>query len=206
MELINIKHCNGEVPAFQPDLFIAGSGNETRSTCIPKYLNNPGKKNVVLGTPDHLKETARAENDRYFREHGYEYFLVKPFGQPDFKSLFKDLHLEHIKVLIDITLMTRRWYDNFLNYLHGNDKYQRAEVRISYCPAQIYTPDAYRKRVTLPNFTLNGSQSNHHKQYKKTALIMGMGNDKGVGQKVRGASEKKYATDHISLDLEFAAD
>lgn len=184
MELINIKHCPGEVPAFDPDLFIAGSGYESRSTCIPKYLNDPGKKNVVLAFSDHLKEPARAENDRYFREHGYECFLVKPFGQPDFPSIFKGHDQDHIRVLIDITLMTRRWYDSFLNYLHGNDSYQKAEVRISYCPAHFYKPVAYRRRVTLHNFTLNGSQSHHAKQHKKTALIMGLGNDKGVGQSV----------------------
>jgi len=184
VELIDIKHRNEEVPAFEPDLFIAASGYESRATCIPKYLNDPGKKNVVLAFSDHLKEPARAENDRYFREHGYQSLLVKPFGQPDFMSIFQGHDEDHIRVLIDITLMTRRWYDSFLNYLNGNDSFQKADVRISYCPAHFYKPVEYRRKVSLRQFTLNGSHSNHVKQHKKTALIMGLGNDKGVGKSV----------------------
>lgn len=184
MELININHHRAAAPDFEPDLFIAGSGYESRSTCIAKKLNNPGRKKVVLAFSDHHKEPVRTINDQYFTDHGYAFFYTKPFGQPDFVSIFKGLDPENVKVLIDISLMTRRWYDSFLKYLHNNHELNHADVRISYCPSNFYKPVAFRRKVSLHNFTLNGEQKPSEKQHKKTALIMGLGNDKGVGQSV----------------------
>lgn len=185
MELINITHFSAQPePGFEADLFIAGSGYESRSTCIAKKLNNPGRKKVVLAFSDHQKEQVRNKNDQYFRDHGYEIFLTKPFGEPDFAPLFRDLDQEHINILIDITLMTRRWYHGFLQFLHESERYQHTQVRISYCPALFYEPVTLRRKIKLNNFSLNGQQEGTVKRHKKTAMIMGLGNEKGVAQAV----------------------
>lgn len=196
VELINITHFSDQPePGFNPDLFITASGYESRSTCIPKKLNDPGRKKVVLAFSDHKKEQVRNENDKYFRDHGYAFFLTKPFGHPDFAPIFSDLDQENIRILIDITLMTRRWYHGFLQYLHENDHYNHAEVRISYCPALFYEPVTLRRKIKLNNFSLNGGRTNPAKRRNKTAMIMGLGNEKGVGEAVYEA----IRPDHLLL-------
>jgi hypothetical protein len=185
VELINITHFSAQPePGFEPDLFITGSGYESRATCIPKKLNDPGHKKVVLAFTDHMKEQVRNENDRFFRAHGYEFILIKPFGQPDFATVFKGLDQDRIQILLDITMMPRRCYHGFLHFLHQNDHYKHAEVRISYCPALFYEPVSMRRKIQLTNFALNGEKRTKRKNTKKTAMIMGLGNDNGVGQAV----------------------
>ena len=185
MELIDFIQIPSEsISDFEPDLFIAASDYESRSLEIPQKMNNPGQRKVVLAFTERQKYLHRPKNDQYFRENNYEVFFTTEFGAPDFENIFNEYKQEELKILIDISVMTRKWYCAFLSFLHTTNKFKRLQVRVFYCPAFYDAPVQLRRISSLRSYETKKNQYNHHHHDKKTALLLGFGIEIGLSQKI----------------------
>lgn len=185
MELIDfVQIPSAFIPDFEPDIFIAASGYESRSLVIPQKLNNPGRRKVVLAFTERRKYPRRPKNDQYFRDNNYEFFYTSGFGEPDFESIFSQYNQDELKILIDISVMTRKWYYTLLTFLHITNKFKHLHVRVSYCPAFYDAPVQLRRKTTLRNFETGMKHYNHRHREKKTALLLGLGIEIGLSQKI----------------------
>lgn len=185
MELIDFIHIPSEsISDFEADLFIAASTYESRSLVIPQMLNNPGRRKVALTFTERRKYLHRPKNDQYFRENNYEIIYTRRFEAPDFESIFNEYKQDELKILIDISVMTRKWYYALLTFLHITNKFKNLHVRVGYCPAYYDTPVQLARKTTILSFKTkkNHKTSRHH--HKKTALLLGLGVEIGLSQKI----------------------
>lgn len=185
MELNNIIHTKPEdILDFEPDLFIAASGYETRAICIPKKFQHLKCKKIAFGFDERRKELSRPANDRYFRENGFSVIIQKTHSIPDFSRIFEEFDMKRIHVLIDISVMTKDWYHGLLKYLHEFLNFEHFHLRIVYCPALYNEPTRLKKTISLKKFTFIDEFLDRPKEKKKTALILGLGNEKNISEKV----------------------
>ena len=185
MELIDFFRIPSEsIADFEPDLFIVASGYESRSLVIPQKLNNPGKRKVALAFTERGKFLHRQKNDQYFRDNNYEIIYTTGFGAPDFDRVFNEFNQDELKILIDISVMTRKWNYALLTFLHITNKFKNLLIRVSYCPAFYDAPVQLARKTTLLNFETNKNHNNSRRHDKKTALLLGLGVEIGLSQKV----------------------
>lgn len=185
MDLTNIIHSLPEdLLDFQPDIFIAASGYESRATSVPDKFKHLTCDKIVLGFSDRLNDIARPENDKYFKEHGFKQLIQAKHSSPDYNRIFKGYSSRDIHVLVDISVMTRDWYHGLLKYLHGFLDFDHFHLRIVYCPAFYNDPSRLKKKITLRKFTYSDEYINKPKEKEKTALIIGLGNERNISEKV----------------------
>lgn len=185
MELIDFIQIPSEtISDFEPDLFIVGSGYESRSLVIPQKMNNPGQRKVVLAFSERRKYLHRPKNDQYFRNNNYEIIYTTGFGAPDFESIFNDYQQDELKILIDISVMTRKWYYAFLTFLNITNKFKHLQIRVTYCPAFYDAPVQLRRTTSLRSYDTKKSHKKSHRHGKKTALLLGLGIEIGLSQKI----------------------
>lgn len=185
MELNNIIHTNSRDSLdFEPDLFIAASGYETRATSIPKKFQHLKCKKIAFGFKEHSRDLSRPANDKYFKEHNFSLIIQKSHATPDFTKIFEAFDLERIHVLIDISVMTKDWYHGLLKYLHKFLDFKHFHLRIVYCPALYNEPGRLKKKITIQKFTFLDEFLDRPKEKKKTAMILGLGSEKGISNKV----------------------
>ena len=186
MDLTDVIHISSpELQKFEPDLFIAASGYESRSISIPSQLGEiPGNK-IVIAFSEHKKEISRPKNDDFYESDNYTKIVCSGLESPDFQSIFEEFsNNDHLKVMIDISVMTRLWYHAFLHFLYGCDSNKTMIVRFAYCAAVFNAPMILKKKVSLKKFILDDPGLNFGKSDKKTALIMGLGVEKDVAQQI----------------------
>ncbi len=185
MELNNIIHTNSDdILDFNPDYFIAASGYETRATMVAKKFSHLECEKIALGFDEHQKDLSRPENDQYFKHNGFKQLIQKTHGSPDFDSIFKGLTSDRVHVLVDISVMTRNWYHELLKYLQGNIRFEHFHLRIMYCPAIYSEPYKLKKSISLNKFSFNDNILSRPREKKKTALVLGLGIEKSISEKV----------------------
>ncbi len=185
MELNNIIHTNPEdLLDFHPDFFIAASGYETRARFIPGKLKHLDCEKIAFGFDEHLNDISRPENDKYFKDQGFRQIIQKTHSSPNYETLFGGIESKRVHVLIDISVMTRDWYHGLLKYLQGNVDFDHFHLRIVYCPGIYNEPTRLKKNISLKKFTFNGDLLNNRKENKKTALILGLGNERNISEKI----------------------
>lgn len=186
MELTDVIHISSpELQKFEPDLFIAASGYESRSISIPSQLGEIHGKKVVIAFSEHKKEISRQKNDDFYENNNYTKMSCSGLESPDFQSIFEQFsHKDQLKVMIDISVMTRQWYHAFLHFLYECDPCKTLTVRITYCAALFNAPMILQKKVSLKKFKIDEPGLDFVSSDKKTALIMGLGIEKDVSQQI----------------------
>lgn len=185
MELIDFIQIPSESKSdFEPDLLIVSSGYESRSLVIPQKLNNPGQRKVALAFSERRKYLYRSKNDEYFRDNNYEIIYTTGFGAPDFESIFNKYKQDELKILIDISVMTRKWYHAFLAFLQITNKFKDLQVRVFYCPAFYEAPVQLRRTISLRSYDTKKNYKNSQRNGRKTALLLGLGVEIGLSQKM----------------------
>lgn len=185
MEFIELIHEPvGEIFDFQANVFIAASGYESRSIIIPKALGPNNAIKVAFAFKEFSKELARSGNDQFFQKNQFELIHNSGNEAPDYESIFSRINGHELKVMIDISVMTRRWYHSFLRYFLNTRRFQKVHIRVVYCPALYSDPLKPKRAVSLEKFIMAEKIRERVATNKNTALIMGLGNEKGVSQTV----------------------
>lgn len=186
MDLTEFLHIDiGDDAAFHPHLVIGASGYESRSTCIPRYLESVDSEKVAIGFRECRKDLARPQNDRYFQQSGYRQVLCGAHEIPDFSEMIGIPGEGEFRILADISVMTRMWYHGLLKYIHQLNGPESIKVRIAYCPAIYSEPLRTSKQFGLKSVSFLDSDRPSGSQKNSTALIIGLGNEPNVCTRIQ---------------------
>ncbi|MEX0988289.1 MAG: hypothetical protein WD052_12505 [Bacteroidales bacterium] len=195
MELLDLTITpTGNISDFKPDLFIAASGYEARSVLIPKSLNNPGRRKIALAYTEYTKEFSRRENDLYFKNNDYELIYSPGFRGPDFHTVFNGYEEKELKILIDISVMTRNWYHALLKYINTTRHFSKLTVRAVYCPVLMEESVELRRKIIYDKVHLIENVRDTGRETKATALILGLGSEIELGNTVFEKLKPKHTT------------
>ncbi len=196
MEITELIHDpSSSLPDFKPDLFIAGSGYESRSTCIPSRFKDPGIRNLVIAFKECQKVLYRKENDQYYTDREYEFMITSGDKAPAFEKVFENLESSTPKVMVDISVMPRHWYHSLLKYLHLSAPFKKVHLRIVYCPALFFEPAAYRRKIAFRWLNMNDAPYRKPGKEKDLFMLHGLGSEKGLGNLLF----EKLKPNHIRL-------
>jgi len=166
---------------FDADVFITTLGFETRCTSVARLYEGKRCRKIALSRTDHLKEFSFRENRTYYQEHNFEIIPVEK-KVPDVDSLLVPVKKERIKILLDCTSMSPRWYYEFFRWFsESQELYQTVTLRIAYTMAGYTGSDHPRKVKAVREFL--ESQRNPD-DLGETVLIMGLGHEKQIGQSI----------------------
>lgn len=183
MNISSVEELPFSALASDYNLVIAASGYESRARFVAEALgfSVPGAIRIALAFAEHSGACARPQNDEKFRELGYA--LVICHGGVDNEVIlslasafdrFKDNTT--IKILIDISSMTRSWYGAVVRCLGSFDCNATLIVHFTYTPACFVAPPSEYppNRVVSPVVGFTGNTLPD----KPTALLLGLGYDK----------------------------
>lgn len=185
MELINVVHApDGEISDFNADLFIAATGYESRSICIPEIISAKNCKKAVIAYKDHKSDVARPANDNFFKENGYEFIYATGFEIPEISHLFNQFQSQEIKLMIDISVMTRQWYHSMLKFISELRGFSKITLKLVYCPTVFSERIKISHKIELKKLSMHKDTRISSAEKKPSALIMGLGNEVGISNKV----------------------
>lgn len=188
MEILDIIHYpKGDPFDYNPEVFIAASGYESRSTLLPRKLEGISCRKIVFGFKEYSTELMRPENDSYFHSHGYEFYTASGNEDPNFEKIFQEISIGGLKVMVDISVMTRKWYHSLLRTIVNLRDYREMIVRIVYCPAFYSKSIKLRKSISINRLWMEEKIREESRSVKPKALIMGLGIEKGVSQNIHDA-------------------
>lgn len=185
MELSEINHIQYDhLQQFEPDIFIAASGYESRAAFVTNACRPDAKKHIVFAFTEHRKDLARPKNDQFFNKLGYEFIPVSGYSTPDYDNLFINYHGKSLQVMIDISCMTKKWYYGLLHYLSSSEHFTTVQLIIVYSPATFDEPLQLKKQVSLHTYSMTNPACRQTREKNKHAVIMGLGNVRGLGSKI----------------------
>jgi len=178
MELSSIQHIEpGQLLDIEADVFLTTLGFESRCTTVARKLEQKTCRKIALARTDHIKEHAFQENNAYYSNQGYEIISVES-KIPDVEALIGGYRNESIRIIIDCTSMTHRWYSEFFRWFNEKqDVFKEASVRIVYTMAAFADQEQVRKVKALKDFLITEAEG---REKKKTALILGLGHEKNI--------------------------
>lgn len=182
MEFSTITHVE---PAglldFDADVFITTLGFESRCTSVARLYEDKQCRKIALSRTDHPKEYSFRENRAYYRENDFEIIPVER-KVPDVNSLLASVKKRRIRIMLDCTSMSTRWYYEFFRWFgESQDLYQSATLRIAYTMAGYTGSDKSRKVKSVRAFL---KAQRNATDLGKIALIMGLGHEKQIGQAI----------------------
>jgi hypothetical protein len=182
MELSSIKHIeSSKLADFKADLFITTLGFESRTTTVARMYEPVSCRKIVMEPPNPVKEFAFQENQRYFREHGFE-FMEVPSEYPDVDAIFQSLTGVNMHVAIDCTSMHPKWYYEFFKWFNDKqDGEEKVRMRIAYTMADYVKQPGSRKVREIFDFLKDDVKPANG---KKVALILGLGQEKNVSDSI----------------------
>lgn len=185
MELVDILHAPKEkITDFEPHAFIAASGYESRSINIPNQFSKLRCKKIALCFSEQKNALNRTDNDQFFSDNNYQMIQLSVNDNPPFSELLDDIRQEELRVVIDISVMTKTWYYALLRYVYEVKGVKRFLIRIVYSQAKFNSPPGMRaKKMQLIEQSLTHEVRKSNKR-KETVLLMGLGNEKGIGYKI----------------------
>ncbi|MEN8201312.1 MAG: hypothetical protein ABFS28_01870 [Bacteroidota bacterium] len=178
MELSSIQHIDpGQLADIEADIFLTTLGFESRCTSVARLLEKHQCRKIALSRTDHIKEHSYQENNAYYTGQGFEIVPVES-KVPDMEALFGAYTRENIRVIIDCTSMSPRWYYKFFSWFsEKQDGFLEATIRIAYTMPAFGDHEQIRKVKSVKNFIKTESEG---KGKKKTALILGLGHEKNT--------------------------
>jgi hypothetical protein len=182
MEISSIIHVDpGSLRNFDADIFITTLGFEARCTNIARLYEDRSCRKIALSRSDHLKEYSFKPNKEYYESNGFEIIAVEK-AVPDVGALLAEHQSEQIKILLDCTSMSPRWYYEFLSwFIESQDLFEKARIRIAYTMAAFNGSDQARKVKGVKEFL---EAQENAMDIGKTALILGLGHEKQIGQEI----------------------
>jgi hypothetical protein len=182
MEISTIIHVDpGELRNFNADIFITTLGFEARCTHIARLYEDQACRKIALSRTDHLKEHSFKKNKEYYESNGFEIIAVEK-EVPDVGSILVDSQGEQIQIMLDCTSMSPRWYYEFFSWFgESQDLFEKATIRIAYTMAAFTGSDQSRKVKGVREFLESQEKA---VGVGKTALILGLGQEKQVGQEI----------------------
>jgi len=184
MEFLDIVHNPGDDPiSFGPDVFIAASGYESRSTAIPRKVEGLDCRKVAITFTEYSKELQRPENDKYFKSQGFEMLPASGFEIPDYSKVLLPSGSDKLKVLIDISVMTRTWYHGLLKYIVNLPDNKQISLRVVYCPAENVHAVKLRKSLSI-NYLNMVTKSGKSIDDRPTALLLGLGHEQDIARRL----------------------
>ncbi|HKK61095.1 MAG TPA: hypothetical protein VJ951_00965 [Bacteroidales bacterium] len=185
MELTDVIHATDQdLNSFKADIFIAATGYEKRSTRIPELYTNSDAEKIVISSLEYKNDLSRKENDLYFKKCGFRFVNASMLKAPDFKLILGEQINDGVKILIDITSMPGIWYHSFFNYVLQQRLSKHIEIRATYVPSAFQPPSRPGKKIQLKESPKIIDQNIRKKKDKNTALIMGLGSEKSICNKI----------------------
>ncbi len=183
MELSTILHIEpDQLNDFEADLFITTLSCESRCTTVARKLEGTKiSRKIVLVKDDECKLFSCPDNKLYFEDHGFEPIMVES-KIPDMGALFTGYEGKLIKVILDCTCMSTRWYYEFFNWFGENQAgHDRAILRMAYAMSDLEDQEQVLKVKSMKNFI---RKEPIETQKKKSALFLGLGHEKGVSEAI----------------------
>ena len=183
MELSSILHIEpDQLNDFEADVFITTLSCESRCTTVARKLEATKiSRKIVLVQDDQSNLFSYQDNNLYFEDHGFEPIIVES-KIPDMGALFTSFGGQHIRVILDCTCMSPKWYYEFFNWFGENqDGYERASLRMAYSMPGLEDQEQVLKVKSVKNLHKKEAAET---QKKKSALILGLGHEKGVSEAI----------------------
>lgn len=182
MELSSIKHIDPtQIADFKADLFITALGYESRSTFVSRKLEGISCRKIALENRGMVKEFSYQDNSSYFEEQGFEIIRIES-ELPRVDDIFQAFIGNNINVAIDCTNMPPRWYYEFFRWFDDKQAVEgRVRMRITYTMANYVRQPGKRKVKEITDFIVDDLRPVNG---KKTALILGLGQEKNVSESI----------------------
>ena len=182
MEFSTINHAiPSSLREFDADIFFTTLGFESRSTTIARLYEDKPCRKIALERTGHMKEHSFSQNQAYYESHGFEIIPIDK-GVPDVGSMLAQHQEKEIRILLDCTSMSPRWYYEFFRWFsESSESFEKARIRIAYTMAGYTGSDQSRKVKAVREFLK--SQNNSADAGQK-ALILGLGHEKQIGQEI----------------------
>ena len=163
MELSSILHIEpDQLNDFEADVFITTLSCESRCTTVARKLEATKiSRKIVLVQDDQSNLFSYQDNNLYFEDHDFEPIILES-KIPDMGALFASFGGQHIRVILDCTCMSPKWYYEFFNWF-GENQEQVLKVKS--------VKNLHKKEAA-------------ETQKKKSALILGLGHEKGVSEAI----------------------
>lgn len=176
MELSSIEHIEPEqLTNIEADIFLTTLGFESRCTTVARKLERLSCRKIALSRSDHIKGKSFQENHAYYTSQGYELVSVES-KVPDMEAIFGAYKKDYIRVILDCTSMSPRWYYEFFRWFSEEiEGIMEATVRIVYTMAAFTDHEQVKKVKSVKDF-----KKTEIKENKKTALILGMGHEQNI--------------------------
>lgn len=176
MELSSIEHIEPEqLTNIEADIFLTTLGFESRCTTVARKLERLSCRKIALSRSDHIKGKSFLENHAYYTSQGYELVSVES-KVPDMEAIFGAYKKDYIRVILDCTSMSPRWYYEFFRWFSEEiEGIMEATVRIVYTMAAFTDHEQVKKVKSVKDF-----KKTEIKENKKTALILGMGHEQNI--------------------------
>lgn len=182
MELSSIKHIEpGQIGDYEADLFIGGLGFESRSNQVARKFEKHSCRKIILDKKDAIKNISYKENLDYLEKQGFEIIRVEN-DVPDLSGILPSGNGDSYNLVIDCTNMSPRWcYEFFSWFDREQSMHDRVRMRIAYTPASYSRKSGTARIKNIYDFFKVEVKP---APYKKTALILGLGQEKQVSDSI----------------------
>jgi len=177
MKLESVWQCHvKDVGNSAFDLILVASGYELRAPHVAKMLQDvEAKRRLALGFSDRLV-LAREDNDKIFRELGFEIEMAEGDDGHAVEVAIEAASEEGgntVRMLCDITSMTRVWYASLIKALRARSCLgRRIELYFTYTPSGFTKPQTARPNTFMGAIDGFGGLAMPD---RRTALILGLG-------------------------------
>lgn len=172
----------------QFDYFIAASGYENRCTYLIDSISINATHKIALAFNDKKAFLFRKKNDKRFSDERF-IFIEESVGENSKIIEFLDNVIienkgfKKIKILIDYSCMSKVWYAGILEYFIFNEvNTNDLEIYFSYSSA-VFSEPVNPEKNNLPKDSRELLRVNHI-SHKPLALILGLGYEKYITQKL----------------------
>ncbi len=170
------------------DYFIAASGYENRCTFLIDNAGIKSRTKIVLAFDDNKELFDRKKNDKRFADEGFNFIEESACDTTELTKILSAICSNHggggqVRILIDYSCMSKLWYACILKHFISNElSIENLELYFSYTPAVFAEPMSAEARALLSS--PRGLMKANRKTGKPVALILGLGYEKYLTQKV----------------------
>ena len=183
MEFINSRQIGVEIVEKEHfDIFIVAAGYESRSVSLVENYEVKAENKIAFAYCKYENKSAREKNNKILQNHGFS-FITLPGHESasigkEILTLLENLKKKNISILIDYSCMTKSWYSSMINiFLTETEDERNLDVYFSYTSALF---SRLKKFSFTPNFKSVSIGVNIIDPGKPTALIVGLGIEKGI--------------------------
>ncbi len=170
------------------DYFLAASGYENRCTYLIDNIDIKAGEKIVLAFDDNKDLFYRRKNDKRFTDEGFVFIEESADDTAGLTRVLTGICRGNddgckVSVLVDYSCMSKLWYAGILKYFISNElTLENLELYFSYTSAVFTEPMKAEARALLSS--PRGLMKANRRTGKPTALILGLGYEKYLTQKV----------------------